>query len=49
MWDHAAEEILEPTRLPLQRLVASIGPDASTPEVSLQRVKHLGTISVLAD
>ena len=33
--DHAAEEILEPTRLPLQRLVAAIRPDASASELGL--------------
>jgi hypothetical protein len=43
------EEILEVTCLPLESLVAAIRPDASAPELDLQRVKHLGAISVLAD
>ena len=36
-------------RVPLEGLVAAIGPDASASEVGLQRVQHLGSISVLAD
>ena len=33
----------------IQRLVASVGSDASASEVGLQRVQHLGATSVLAD
>ena len=47
--DHAPEEILESPRLPLESPVAAIRPDASAPEVSLNRVKHLGPVSVLTD
>src|SRR5205085_8992580 len=47
--DHAPEDVLETPRLPLEGLVASVGPDASASEVRLDRMKHLGSISVLAD
>src|SRR5438270_1883212 len=43
------EDVLEPPRLPLEGLVASVGPDASAPEIRLDRMKHLGPISVLTD
>ena len=45
----ALEEILETACLPLESLIAAIRPDAPAPEIDLQRVKHLGAISVLAD
>ncbi len=41
--------VLEPARLPLQRPVAPIRPDASASEQLLDRVQHLGAVSVLAD
>src|SRR5262249_32709703 len=47
--DHALEDVLEATRLPLQRPVAAVRPDAPAPEMGPQRVQHLGSISVLAD
>jgi hypothetical protein len=47
--DDALEDVLEAPRLPLQGLVAPIGSDASASEVRLDRMKHLGAISVLAD
>ena len=49
MRDHALEDVLEATRLPLEGLVASIRPDASAAEVRLDRMKHLGAITVLTD
>ena len=45
----ALEDLLESPRLPLEGLVASVRPDASASEVRLDRMKHLGTISVLTD
>ncbi len=47
--DHSPEEILESTRLPLHSSIAPIRPDASAPEEGHHCVKHLGTITVLAD
>ena len=47
--DHATEDVLEPTCLPLDGLVTAIRPDASAPEVRLNQLKHLGPVSVLAD
>jgi len=47
--DHALEDVLEATRLPLEGLVTAVRSDASAPEVRLDRMKHLGAISVLAD
>src|SRR5438094_1724864 len=47
--DDAPDEIVESPRLPLERPIAAIGPDASAPEVRLQRMQYLGAISVLAD
>ena len=47
--DHAREDVLESTRLPLKGLVAPIGPDASASEMRLNQLKHLGPVSVLAD
>jgi hypothetical protein len=47
--DHVNEEILESTRLPLEGPVASVRPDAPASEVRLNQLKHLGSISVLAD
>ena len=46
--DDATEEILESSCFPLQRL-AAVRSDASAPEMHLERAKHLGTVSVLAD
>src|SRR3990170_5892958 len=46
--NHTLEEILEPSRLPLQGTIAAIGSDASASEVRLDRIKHLGAISILA-
>ena len=45
----ASEDVLETPRLPLEGLVASVRPDASAAEVRLDRMKHLGPISVLTD
>ena len=47
--DHAVEQVLESSRLPLQRPVAPIRPDASAPEMRLNQVEDLGAISVLTD
>jgi hypothetical protein len=47
--DHAREEVLEPTRLPLDGLIAAVRPDAPAPEVVLNELKHLGPVSVLTD
>ena len=49
MRDHAREDVLESPRLPLQRLVAAIRPDAPASEIRLNELKHLGPVSVLAD
>ena len=49
MRDHAAEEILEPACLPLERPVAAVGADRSAPERRFDQLKHLGSITVLAD
>src|SRR6185437_10764066 len=49
MWNHPLDELVDLAGLPLQRLVAAVRPDASAPEVGLQRVEHLGALSVLAD
>ena len=49
MRDHAREDVLETPRLPLERLIAAVRPDASAPEVVLNQLKHFGPISVLAD
>src|SRR3972149_10544520 len=46
--NHTLEEILEPSRLPLQGSIAAIGSGGSAPEVRLDRIKHLGAISILA-
>src|SRR4051812_48229961 len=46
--DDALENILETPGPPLQRLVAAVGSDASAPEVRVYRMKHLGSISILA-
>jgi hypothetical protein len=43
------DEIAEPTGFPLERLVAAVWPDTSASEESLDRMKHFGAISVLAD
>jgi hypothetical protein len=45
--DHALEDVFEAPCLPLQRLIAPIGTDASAPEVGLYRVQHFGPVSVL--
>ena len=47
--DDTPDELIELACFPLQRLVAAVRPDASASEVSLQRVEHLGAVSVLAD
>src|SRR5439155_12091022 len=49
VWNHAPEDVLEATCLPLERLVTAIRSDASASEVCLNQLKHLGPISVLAD
>ena len=49
MRDNSLDKFVELACLPLQRLVAAVRPDASAPEVRLDRMKHLGTITVLAD
>ena len=49
MRDHTLEDVLETARLPLEGLVASIRPDASAAEIRLDRMKHLGAITVLTD
>src|SRR5436309_3163595 len=43
--DDPIDQIVEPARLPLEGLVAAVRPDASTPEVGLNDMKHLGSIS----
>src|SRR4051794_29186967 len=43
------EDVLEPACLPLERLVAPIGSDASAAEERFDRMKDLGPISVLTD
>ena len=47
--EDALEEVLEPPRLPLDGAVAPVRPDASAPEVRLDRKEHLGPIPVLTD
>jgi len=47
--DHVPEDVLETPRLPLEGLVTSVGSDAPASEIRLDRMKHLGSISVLAD
>src|SRR5207249_11264060 len=47
--NHALELVLESPCLPFQRSVAAARPNASAPEIGLQRMKHLGPIPVLAD
>ena len=43
------KQILESSRLLFHGLVAAVRPDASAPEVGLKRMKHLGSVAVLAD
>ena len=47
--NHASEEILEPTRFPLQRAIAAVWSHASASEVRLNQVEDLGAITVLTD
>src|SRR5438105_2901929 len=47
--NHALQEILKPTRLPLQRAVAAIRSNVSASEVVLNRIEDLGPIAVLTD
>ena len=49
MGDHSLDQVVELARFPLQRFVAAVRADASASEVGLQRVQHLGAVSVLAD
>jgi len=47
--DDPLDELVEGACLPLQRRIAAVRPDASAPEVGLQRMEHLSPIAVLAD
>src|SRR5919106_6193606 len=49
MRNHPLKDVLELPGLPFQRPVAAVRPDAPASEVRLQRMKHLGAITVLAD
>jgi hypothetical protein len=49
VWNDLLEEILETARFPLERVVAPVWADASAPEQRLNRIQHLGSVSVLAD
>ena len=47
--DDPLDDVVEPARLPLDRLVAPIGSDAPASEVRGDCVNDLGSISVLTD
>ncbi len=47
--DDVREDVLESSCLPLHGLVAAVRTDASAPEERLDRMKHLGAISILAN
>src|SRR3954471_15494177 len=47
--DDPLDDLVELARLPFQRLVTAVRPDASASEVVLQRVEHFGAIPVLTD
>ena len=49
MRNYPVEDVLEPACLPLHRLIAPVGTDASASEIRGDRVNDLGSISVLAD
>ena len=49
VWKYPAGDVAQPSRFPLDRVVASVRPDRTASEVFGHQLDHLATISVLAD